>query len=72
MSLRTFKSCILMLCGLYGLFVIFNVWGDFVSGETFFKITITFGVVMGFLGIYYLLMHAETDKDLEKKGYMSE
>ena len=72
MSLKTFKQCILILSGIYGLFCILDIWGDIVSIENFFKISLTFAVIFAFLGIYYLLMHGQTDKDLEKKGYMSE
>ena len=72
MSLKTFKKCILILSGLYGIFFIMDIWWDIVSVDIFAKITMTFGIIYAFLGIYYLLMHGETDKDLEKKGYMSE
>ena len=72
MSIKLFKSSILFLSAFYVLFFIFDIWFDVVSAEVFFKVTLTFGAIIGFLCVYYLLMHAETDKDLEKKGYMSE
>ncbi len=71
MSLKTFKYCILTLSAIYGLFIILNIWYDICSPDFFWKISLTVGVIYVFLGIYYLLMHQETDKKLEDKGYMS-
>lgn len=71
MSFNTFKYSILVLTALYGCFVIFNIWCDFVYADLFWKVSLTVGVVYVFLGVYYMLMHSETDKELEKKGYMS-
>ncbi len=72
MSLKTFKFCILALTAIYGCFVIFNIWCDFAYPDLFWKVSLTVGVVYVFLGVYYTLMHQDTDKELEKKGYMSE
>lgn len=73
MKFSVFKIAALGLCVAYGIFFLLNVWFDnLIDAELFFKVTITFVVLVGLMSIYYLLYHLDSEKELKDKNYIKD
>ena len=73
MKFSVFKIAALGLCVAYGIFFLLNIWFDnLIDEELFFKVTITFVVLVGLMSIYYLLYHLDSEKELKDKNYIKD
>lgn len=73
MKFSVFKIAALGLCVAYGIFFLLNIWFDnLIDAELFFKVTITFVVLVGLMSIYYLLYHLDSEKELKDKNYLKD
>ena len=73
MKFSVFKIAALGVCVAYGIFFLLNVWFDnLIDAELFFKVTITFVVLVGLMSIYYLLYHLDSEKELKDKNYIKD
>jgi len=73
MKLSPFKLIVFGLCSLYSGFLLLCLWFDnLVTPEIFAKLSITFGILLALLTIYYLLYHLNSEKELKKNNYIKD
>lgn len=66
------KYSILGLSFLYMIFFIVHIWTDIFSPETFWKISLTFGVLLAFDLVCYFIIGYKSDSDLKKDGFLGD
>lgn len=72
MRIKFIKYSLLVLSCLYAGFFILNIWTDFITPELFIKTTLTTIVLYILLFIFYFINGVSSDKDLKKKGFLSD
>lgn len=72
MKISPHKIFILGLSLFYSVFLLLCIWTDIISSDIFWKVSLTIGVIFILIGIYYLLMHLNSEKELKDKGFLKD
>ena len=72
MKVKFIKNALLVLSCLYAVFFIVYIWTDWVNSDLFAKVSLTVAVLYALLFIFYFIDGVNSDKDLKKKGFLSD
>ena len=69
---KIIRYSLLILSCLYAGFFLVCIWTDWINPELFTKITLTVIVIYALLFVFYFINGVSSDKDLKKKGFLSD
>ena len=72
MKVKFIKNALLVLSCIYAIFFIVCIWTDWFNSDLFAKVSLTVAVIYALLFIFYLIDGVNSDKDLKKKGFLSD